>query len=248
MEIFAHRGYHHSYPENSIPAIHAAFNKHIYSIEIDVRKCKTGEMVVYHDRNLKRLTGLKKFVINTPYSIIGNLHLKNHEGKMTEYYIPLLREVLVRFGQKMQFILDIKKETWLEDGLENTIVNLLYDLELKDKVIISSFNPFVLKRIHHIEPSIHLGFIINHPLTLKVFPLHFVQSVHCNYQYTDHHLIKEAKDSGKSIFAWTVNDKHLANKLSQQGIVDAIITDNPVEIAGFIGKEEFLREKDENKD
>jgi glycerophosphoryl diester phosphodiesterase len=227
MRIFAHRGLHDQFPENSIPAIQNAFEHEVLHVEIDVRRCKTGEIIVFHDRSLKRMTGLKKFVINTPFSVIKNLHLRNSSGKATPWHIPTLTEVLEKFSSRVEFILDVKKETWIDDGLEWNLISILREFDLIDSIVISSFNPFVLKRIQTIEPAIHTGLIVSHPAFIKLFMTEKTRSVHIPYRYIDHGMINLLRSQGKDIFVWTLNDMEAAKKIDSMNHAFAAITDIP---------------------
>ena len=57
--MFAHRGLHsktHGIPENSMSAFRAAIQKN-YGIELDFHLTRDGELVVFHDDDLKRVCG-----------------------------------------------------------------------------------------------------------------------------------------------------------------------------------------------
>ena len=57
--MFAHRGLHsktHGIPENSMSAFRAAIQKN-YGIELDLHLTRDGELVVFHDDDLKRVCG-----------------------------------------------------------------------------------------------------------------------------------------------------------------------------------------------
>ena len=61
-KIIAHRGIHDSYiVENTLLAFLKAVEKG-YAIELDVRLLKDDVIVVYHDFNLQRLTGINKLI------------------------------------------------------------------------------------------------------------------------------------------------------------------------------------------
>ena len=60
--MFAHRGLHsktHGIPENSMSAFRAAIQKN-YGIELDLHLTRDGELVVFHDDDLKRGCGADK--------------------------------------------------------------------------------------------------------------------------------------------------------------------------------------------
>ena len=62
---FAHRGLYtadQTVPENSIPAFDAAARAG-YGIELDIQLTADGQIVVFHDDNLKRMCGIDKDVV-----------------------------------------------------------------------------------------------------------------------------------------------------------------------------------------
>ena len=54
--LCAHRGDAAAFPENTVPAIEAAAKKGAAMVEIDVKRCKTGELVLMHDSSVDRTT------------------------------------------------------------------------------------------------------------------------------------------------------------------------------------------------
>ncbi len=57
--LFGHRGYSSLAPENTLAAFRILLEKQIPGAELDVRRCKSGELVVTPDAPLERVTGLK---------------------------------------------------------------------------------------------------------------------------------------------------------------------------------------------
>lgn len=86
---FAHRGlFNKEFPENSMEAFDNAI-KYGYGIELDVQFSKDEKLVVFHDDNLKRVTGDNRNVCDVEYSELKTLKLSN-----TEKTIPLFEDVL----------------------------------------------------------------------------------------------------------------------------------------------------------
>ena len=74
-KIVAHRGYHDiniGIPENSILSFKRAIDKN-YLIEFDLHLLKDGNVVVFHDDNLKRMTGLDSPIKDKTYPELQNL-------------------------------------------------------------------------------------------------------------------------------------------------------------------------------
>ena len=62
---FSHRGDQKNAPENTMPAFHSAVQLGFKYIETDVRATADGVLVIFHDRRLDRLTGVKGCLLYT---------------------------------------------------------------------------------------------------------------------------------------------------------------------------------------
>lgn len=135
QNIIAHRGMHNiniGVPENSILAFEKAI-KNNYIIELDLHILEDGNIVVFHDDNLERMTGINKKIKDTTYDEIKSLKLQD-----TNMNIPLFRDVLELINGKVPLIIELKYD--VKTGiLERETINLLKDY--KGKYAIKSFNP-----------------------------------------------------------------------------------------------------------
>lgn len=86
MYRIAHRGCAARYPENTVRAITAS-GFHLDVVEIDIRRCATGELVVFHDERVDRLTGSTGLVADHTLSELRKLKIEGN------YSIPTLQEV-----------------------------------------------------------------------------------------------------------------------------------------------------------
>lgn len=133
---FTHRGIHNSdIPENSIPS----FEKSIelgFNIELDVKLTKDNKIVVFHDSNLKRLTGIDKDISKCDLDYIKSLRLNK-----TKYSIPTLEEVLKLINGKVKIYLEIKSE----NNTKKICTKILETISsYNGEILIASFNPFDL--------------------------------------------------------------------------------------------------------
>ena len=138
QNLIAHRGMHNiskGIPENSIKAFKQAV-KNNYIIELDVHILKDNSVIVFHDDNLKRMTGLDKSIREITYEEIRNLKLQN-----TDEHIPLLKEVLRVVDGKVPIIVELKTDTRV-GLLEKETINILKDY--KGKYAIKSFDPLTV--------------------------------------------------------------------------------------------------------
>ena len=65
--LFGHRGYSHLAPENTLPAFQALIDHGIPGVELDVQRCRSGEVVVLHDTDVQRITGKSARVENLSF-------------------------------------------------------------------------------------------------------------------------------------------------------------------------------------
>lgn len=101
-EVFAHRGFHLKFPENTIEAFSQAVEQN-FSIELDVRYLKCGTIVCFHDRYMKRLLSVPGRLNRRTYK-----EIKHHKILGTKYKIPKLRDVLKMVSGKVTVLIEIK--------------------------------------------------------------------------------------------------------------------------------------------
>ena len=144
--VIAHRGVHDnkSTPENSIKAFYKAVIKK-YPIEL--------EIVVFHDKNLKRMTGLDKDVEDLTLDEIKKLKLLN-----TREHIPTLDEVLKLVNGKVLIDIEIKptekyKElcALLNEKLKN----------YKGEILVKSFDYRIPRWFKKNNPNIKRGLLLS---------------------------------------------------------------------------------------
>ncbi len=222
--IFAHRGANSFAPENSLTAFAKAIELGCDGIELDVRMCGSGEVVVFHDRYTDRMTGEPGNIQKMRLSDIRKLRLM-HSGKTREQ-IPLLEEVLRLAGNKVLINIDIKKSLLHRNDLEEKIVRILRKLNLEDNILVSSFNPWVLKRISEQNPRLHLGFIFSYRSSMWILNGHPVKSLHARYQILNKRSFRRLSRRAVQIFAWTVDDEDSMLNQIKNGI-HGIISNRP---------------------
>lgn len=72
-ELIAHRGYAARYPENTLVALEAAVGAGARFVEVDVQLSADGVPVLFHDRTLRRMCGVRGAVSGYRASRLGSL-------------------------------------------------------------------------------------------------------------------------------------------------------------------------------
>lgn len=229
MEITAHRGASVSYPENTMAAFAGAKAQGADWIELDVQQCKDGQIIVIHDSNFYRTTGVNANTWEMTYKEIaaldaGSLFSEEFVGEK----IPLLFEV-VQFAKENGIKLNIElKPTGHETDFEKAVIDIIRQQEMADSCVITSQVYEVLERVKAYDNSITTVYVMSlayGEINSLTAADHF--SVEATSATLD--LIARVHNAGKQIYAWTVNTKEGINRMIERN-VDNIITDN-IELA-----------------
>ena len=208
MNIYAHRGLfdNKKIVENTIPAFKKALKEDL-NIELDIRLTKDKKIIVFHDDNLKRLTGIDKLVKDTTYDELKKVKLLD-----TDLTIPTLEEVLNLVSGKCILLIEIK-ELFSISSLAK--LNKLL-LDYNGKVLLQSFNPFVIKRISLSSLGRYsIGILLTNKYkgikegfyNLYIYN-YLLKRKYCDFISSPMELVFKVKEkSDKELFIWTIKTK-----------------------------------------
>jgi glycerophosphoryl diester phosphodiesterase len=235
VQVQAHRGGAGLAPENTMAAFHKAAELGAPWFEFDVRRCGSGELVVFHDRTPARLTGVQLDVTTTPLSRLRELDVGSHFGPEFEgERIPLLEEVVQTFRGRVRFNIEIKEDRLRGDGTAHAVAAFIRSTGLYSDCIVSSFNPGSLLRIKAgCDAPLALVYPTDGP-SLKerllrrpwVAPLLSVYALHPSHRVVTGELVRKAHLRGLAVNTWTVNEEARMRELVDLR-VNALITDRP---------------------
>jgi glycerophosphoryl diester phosphodiesterase len=201
-------------------------------VELDVRLCKDGEAVVFHNSRVDETTdggGRVKDLTLTELQELdaGGWFAPDFAGER----IPTLAQVLHELGPRLALDIELKTDGLLSDGLEAEVVRLVEDSNLVHRVAISSFNPLALWRVRRLNRFISIGLIYapDQPRYLRdrwLGPLVRPNALHPRWDMLDQERVAAAQRQGLQVTPWTCNDADTALRLVGWG-VDGIITDRP---------------------
>lgn len=144
--LIAHRGVYYNCRENTISAFKEAIKRN-YIIELDVRLTKDKKVIVFHDLNLLRLTGINKNISTSTYDELNSI-----------INIPTLEEAIKFVKGRVPIIIDIKSINKKYE-LEKEVANILdkFDYEFA----IQSFNILSLRWFKKNNPQYIRGYLVN---------------------------------------------------------------------------------------
>ena len=211
VRVIAHRGFADDNPENTLPAFRRAAGR-ADAVEMDVRRCGSGEPVVIHDATLDRVTDDVGRVDETPLSALREVDVRGSgEG------VPTLSEAVGAVPPEVAVVVELKAP----------VVDDVITLEVENDLLVSSFDADLLSRTADrggpptarialpwdtaaIEEAASVGCAAVHPERTAVF--------------LDPGYVDRAHRAGLAVNVWPVHDREDAVRLAARG-VDGVAVD-----------------------
>ena len=218
-----HRGAKGHIAENTIASIYKAIELGADGIEIDVFLCKSGEIVLFHDKKLDKLTDGE-----------GNIEDKNLDELRklkvldSSHSIPTLEEVLNSIEKNIFLNIELKGRNTAEGSF--SLIKKYVERNKIDfnNILFSSFNWEELKDLRFLSEKVKLALITEEDPLLAIdyaIQLNAV-AINPNYKDLNEKNISKINEKGLKIYTWTVNSKIEIDKLKTLK-VNGIITDFP---------------------
>ena len=207
MKIYAHRGFSSRYPEATRAAYQGAIEVGADGFECDVRLTKDGIAVCFHDRDTKRIAGVKKRV--------ASLTLKELRS-ITE--VMTLEELLELAKSNNKEVLIETKHPVLSGGkIEQKVI----ELGKSYRFTAMSFSFLAVLRLRRELDDVAL--VISHRWRLFYIP---TKKVAIDIELLEKSSWARRRLANREILVWTVNDENLAPKLREWKVL-GVITDRP---------------------
>ncbi len=228
FDVIAHRGASAHAPENTLAAFQAAIAQGAEHLELDVQLSRDGEVVVFHDRDLREKTGVSGAVGDHPWSVLRGLDLAPwfHRAHPTAppargaTTLARLDEVLARFGAAPRYHVELKGSS---PALPERAIGVVRGHALLERVRITSFQLEQLLRARGAQAGLSLCWLL--PRTSKM-PVdldpserhawrreqigrardHSIAQVGIPALELDRALVRYANDRGVDVRAWRVAD------------------------------------------
>ena len=170
--VLGHRGVPTLHQENTLAGVMRAIDLGIDGVEIDVFLTRDDRMVLFHDAETERLTGVPGRIQDMTWDEVSRLRIKQAvsmgqgaDGQAQvvfypkEARIPLLEEVLAEVGDRLVMNIELKPPAgpW-DDDLGAHVAELVRAFGCQDQVIVTSFDVFKLRAVEKAWPDLHSGF------------------------------------------------------------------------------------------
>lgn len=212
MQVIGHRGCADVYPENTVRAVTRAAT-FLDAVEVDVRRCGSGELVVFHDETVDRLTDASGRLADATWAELRELDVLG-----TGEPIPRLETVLAAVPDDVEVQIELK-----ERGLADDVRDAVADADCE--VSVSSFDEGAIREVAE------LGWDVSTGLLFDSDPLEKIETaielgcdaVHPYYDVcleTD--VVAAAHDAGLGVIAWKAarrrTEIHVLRSLGVDGV------------------------------
>ncbi len=233
-EIVAHRGSSHEFPENTLAAAEQAWKEGADVVECDIHLSRDGKLVVMHDADVKRTTGVKGLLAEMDLIDIQKLDAGLWKGAGFQgTRAPTLGELLAVGPPGRKFFVEIKGGDEVLPELKAT----LRRSGLKPaQVVLISFHLPVLEAAKTELPEYKRLWILSYG---KQYPRPKLEDViaqaeragmdglDLSYKWPiDRAFVQKVKAAGLELHVWTVDDLEMVRHLAEAG-VDGVATNRP---------------------
>jgi glycerophosphoryl diester phosphodiesterase len=215
--------------ENTIAAFERARREGTDAIELDARTCRGGDVVVFHDEDLGRMTA---GVDGRAIAHVSRAELARVRLASSGDAAPSLDDALAWAREAgLAVNLELKRDVPNRAALAYGAARAM-GRHRGVEVLVSSFDPALLAMIAALVPGAPRAWLTHHgqrpwePIWRRLATRGPIHAVHLERTMASPALVAHLRAAGKRVGVWTVNDAREARDLVAIG-VDWIITDAP---------------------
>lgn len=158
--VFAHRGFGDLAPDNSLYAVEKAMAAGMDGVDVDGQLTRDGELVIYHDLSVDRLTSATGKVRDKTAAEMLALDLgPKHDSAVVGAFVRRFEDFVVAVKGRGILMVELKVPGLKRTGIEERAVEVIRRHDAHAAVVLSSFNPFVLRRLKRLDPEVRTAFI-----------------------------------------------------------------------------------------
>jgi glycerophosphoryl diester phosphodiesterase len=230
IEVIAHRAGARHAPENSLAAVARAEKDGASRIEFDVRWTADGQLVVVHDKKLRRVAGKDVEVAKSKFADIGLIDIgRKHATQFAGEGVPPLDQFLEATGDT-PLALEIKNGKGAREATRK-IVALLRERGDVDRTVVLCLEPKLTKYAHSLDPTLKTGDLIS--VSEGRSYLLAADVIAPQYALVNSQYISDVHARGKRVWVWTVDDEDDIREAALRG-VDGIITSDVPKARGVL--------------
>jgi len=216
-----HRGAKGHVTENTLESIQKALDLGVDGVEIDVHLCASGELVVFHDFTVDRMTDGSGEISNFSLKELKKLKVKSR------FQIPTLSQVLLLVNNKCLVNIELKGLNTAKEAcrlIEFFVTKKDWEY---NNFLVSSFQEDLIETVYKTNKDLPIGVLSHTNLesSLKLANSVTAKSIIVNYTMLTADVVLKIKEKHQ-VIAYTVNNLKPIERIKTFG-VDAIISDFP---------------------
>lgn len=237
LQIIGHRGASGHAPENTEAALAAGLRAGAGVIEVDVQFAADGVPVVFHDRGLERMAGVRGRIRDQTARELSGYDVGFKSGDdFRGLRILTLEEAASLVPPRRSLHVEVKDYDAVTAAHLKEMLAVLRKRGGLDRCVATSFSEKVLDMLRGLEGKLRRGLLVTgRP---KGWLKHAVQmgctSLHPPVDETEASLVASCREAGMQIFPYTANEEGQLRRLVSLG-VDGIYTDYPDRLASILG-------------
>jgi glycerophosphoryl diester phosphodiesterase len=158
--VFAHRGFGDLGPDNSLLAVQQALDSNLDGVDVDGQLTRDGELVVFHDLSVDRLTSGSGRVSDKTLKEMLALDLgPKFQAGLTGANVHRFDDFVRLVNRRGTIMVELKVPGLAPTGIEERAVRIIEKYDAHLSVVLSSFNPLVLYRVKRLDPFVRTAFI-----------------------------------------------------------------------------------------
>lgn len=226
-DIISHRGAKHLAPENSLASIRAAIACRAPYIEIDIQRSADGQLVLFHDAQLDRLTNGSGRLAAHSWEELKMLDAGSHFSiDYANERIPLLRDALKLIkNSPAQLVIEVKHPRKFPE-IDHDLAEILHELTCEQEVVVISFDHAWLERFRQLAPTVRVAPIWIVPASFGSKPKNGIVNIFWLALIIDPTFGWRMRHRGNRVWVWMVNSWWLMRLVCWLG-VDGFTTDYP---------------------
>lgn len=220
--VIGHRGAMGHETENTLASFQKAMDMGVAMVELDVFKIKSGELAVFHDDELDRLSDTKGPIEALTYEQLQQVVLKgNHK-------IPLLSEVMDLLNNQIALNIELKGSGTAAPVHEMVDYYCAEKGWTKDHIIISSFKWDELEEMRRLDPQIAIAVLTEKNPVNAIPTAQALNAVAINpfFKTLTAQKVAQIHRAGFKIYTWTVNKSADLAAIREMG-ADGVFTNFP---------------------
>jgi glycerophosphoryl diester phosphodiesterase len=224
VQITSHRGASGKAPENTLASVQQAIADGTDWVEIDVQETKDGVVIVAHDSDLKKVSGVDSKIWDATAAELRSIDIGSYFApSFASERVPTLAEVLEACRGRAKLNIELKYYGH-DQNLEQRVIDLVEQHDMQHNVVLMSLESRGIRKAKQLRPDWTVGLLT----AVAVGDLTRAEAdfFAVNTKLATPAFIQAAHRKQKTVSVWTVNDPVTMSVMISRG-VDNIITDYP---------------------